>query len=242
MLPFWQSCVGEQKNILWGASICNHRLTLNSASLNGLGKCLRVGSNIVERGSFKVMNSGGNSLFWFDCWCKTKPLRSLVFGPLHEHESVSKVKHVCVGPRIWNWNSNSFVFPENICNLIRATSVNPLSLKNDSLVWKSSVNGEFDLSSAYSLALSQNVLPVASCLIKRNIEVNPLCSLCGHQNGTLQHLFMDCSISRLIWEACPYPFNMKLHPEFVYRLKLNASSKDITTIYIPHGTIFIYCL
>lgn len=261
------------------ARICNVRLNSNSGVPSTLGKCLKAGSDIVVKGFYKVINSRTNSLFWLDSWCNMKPLRNLVVGPLQNHESELKVKDVCVALRTWNCNSISFILPNDIYNMIRATPVNPSSNKNDSLVWKSSINGDFNLASAYALALhprtkdndnnshpssnsfnwiwkalchvrrkffiwkvAHSGIPVASCLAKRGLAVNSLWPLCGQQDEIIEHLFMKCSISRLVWESAAPLLNLNFSSDFNFWFKHNISSKLVSCSKIPHGTIFVFLL
>lgn len=75
------------------------------------------------------------------------------------------VNEVCVSPRIWNWDAISFVLPQDIKLSIAAVPINPISSNRDSSVWKDSINGEFKLQSAYSLAkqlLHRNDTPILS--------------------------------------------------------------------------------
>lgn len=69
------------------AFICNHRLSLKSGTTGSLlGRGLALGDLIVSKGSYKILKSGANSLFWFDVWCPLGPIRGLIQGPLLAHE------------------------------------------------------------------------------------------------------------------------------------------------------------
>ncbi|KAL9451862.1 hypothetical protein AB3S75_013441 [Citrus x aurantiifolia] len=44
-----------------------------------------------------------------------------------------------------------------------------------------------------------NVLPTCDNLIRRRVEVMPICSFCNHQNETVLHALMDCAFARTCW-------------------------------------------
>jgi len=51
----------------------------------------------------------------------------------------------------WNWDSISFDLPSEIKDKVCATPMQIYGEKKDSLMWKSSHVGEFDMASAYAL-------------------------------------------------------------------------------------------
>lgn len=54
---------------------------------------------------------------------------------------------------IWNWDGFSFVLPNLVHSSIQATPLNPSSRDNDLSVWKSNINGVFNLKAAYAISL-----------------------------------------------------------------------------------------
>lgn len=132
----WRAKINPQE--IW-VVIYNHGLTLKQCHNTNLGKGLLIGSKIVNAGSFKVINSGQDYLFWTDNWCHLGPIHNLIFGPLLSHEASLKVDNICYAPRNWDWNNISFYLPRTICDAISAVPVNTLANSIDQLVWKSSL-------------------------------------------------------------------------------------------------------
>ena len=119
--------------------------------------------------------------------------------------------------------SNIFPIIPTILNKVTI----PLIEKNDQLVWKHSQNGELSFRDAYlfhspttqnvswakliwhknippskSLMLWRcllNKLPTDDSLSARGCQVTSMCSLCSNSGETLQHLFMDCTFAKRIW-------------------------------------------
>ena len=46
---------------------------------------------------------------------------------------------------------------------------------------------------------TMNVLPTCDNLIRRRVEVMPICSFCNHQNETVLHALVDCAFARTCW-------------------------------------------
>ncbi|KAF7814411.1 reverse transcriptase [Senna tora] len=73
----------------------------------------------------------------------------------------------------------------------------------------------------------------------RGINVPAQCPLSGHLDENISHLLMECLITNLIWvkiNICP------ASTSFSSWLKSNATNETSSTLNIPIGTIFIYCL
>jgi len=51
---------------------------------------------------------------------------------------------------------------------------------------------------AFQLKILHRILFTNSALFKMKISVTPLCTLCGLENETLEHLFVDCRICEII--------------------------------------------
>lgn len=85
-------------------------------------------------------------------------------------------------------------------------------------------------------------LPTAYVLSQRGIHISSVCVLCGDQPETLNHVFQECSMSNLVWEALRPGFKLFPSADFNLWLKLNASCSSILPNDIPHGTFFIYCM
>lgn len=63
--------------------------------------------------------------------------------------------------------------------------------------------------------LAKNILPTRHNLQKKGISLDPLCPLCHSDVETVEHLFMNCNLSKLALFASPLgshaPFNMDIH-------------------------------
>lgn len=69
------------------------------------------------------------------------------------HES-AKIKVKDVGhPGGWDWASIQMELPSNIKRVIQATPIPLAAISEDKLAWKLFPNGDFDLKTAYLLAL-----------------------------------------------------------------------------------------
>ncbi|KAF7824026.1 reverse transcriptase [Senna tora] len=134
------------------ARICKYILTLSSSSISTVGKCLSKGVAIAEARKHKVIHSGKDTNFWFDNWCKTGPIRSLIQGPLSLEDQNLTIAKASVYSNNWHSLAVSFVLPESILKHIRVLPQNPQSNISDASSWVCGKNGAFDLKSAYLLA------------------------------------------------------------------------------------------
>ncbi|KAL0008397.1 hypothetical protein SO802_009899 [Lithocarpus litseifolius] len=80
------------------------------------------------------------------------PLRSLVHDPLQKGKEDLKIGEV-VPDRGWNWSKLSMELPTEVLMEIKAMPCSCISNEKDRLIWAASSNGEFNLSSAYNLAI-----------------------------------------------------------------------------------------
>lgn len=62
----------------------------------------------------------------------------------------------------WDWGQIPFALPADIKELILAMLMSITSIKTDRLVWAGSAKGEFDVKSAYKLAVDINTTPSLS--------------------------------------------------------------------------------
>lgn len=110
-------------------------------------------------------------MFWEDNWSHLCPLWHIIHDLLLPHEFSLKVADVSLAPRVWDWDLLSFVLPSHIHDFIIATPVNLHSNSFDSRVWYANLNGEFDLSSAYSIvAYSLSINPYMNGSLMKNFK------------------------------------------------------------------------
>ena len=50
--------------------------------------------------------------------------------------------------------------------------------------------------------LIQGIIPIGSILQRRGLDVDNRCSMCGQSGDTLRHVFLDCKLSKAVWNIC----------------------------------------
>lgn len=87
-----------------------------------------------------------------------------------------------------------------------------------------------------------DALPTATVLLHRGLQIPSLCVLCGEHPETLKHIFMDCSMTKLVWESLHPSFKLTPCVDFTIWLKQNACDPNFLTDKVSHGSMFVYCL
>ncbi|OIT02668.1 putative ribonuclease h protein, partial [Nicotiana attenuata] len=128
------------------------RRTQKSPILKGLLK----GWETCAKGSRWVVHKGNKVNFFNDKWIPNQPaLRELIQGPQTQNDLNIKVNSVHqMGS--WNTSSLSFSLPPHIHDLLRSVFIPSVSTKEDNLIRDLTANGQFSISSAYSLLSRQN--------------------------------------------------------------------------------------
>jgi len=113
----------------------------------------------------------GNKLglsFWESNWVKGNAVRDLIEGPFTQHEENRTVAEMHQNGN-WKWEKISFELPRQIVDRIQAIHIQAFGEKDDSLMWKLSLDGEFNMASAYLLAIAElpKPLPFTDCWIWR---------------------------------------------------------------------------
>ncbi|KAL4620119.1 hypothetical protein ACB092_06G130400 [Castanea dentata] len=119
----------------------------------------------------------------------------------------------------WDWSDISLQIPEVILMEIRAI---PYSITapnvGDRLVWNCENKGDFDLKSAYNLAMGfkdeadkftgggYGNIGVGEYLVRKCLKDSDVCPMCNRELETIIHRLKDCSASRDIW------FKMGINP------------------------------
>ena len=191
-------------------------------------KGIKKGSEFFRQGSRWVIGRDSNLSFWFDNWTQKGPLRQLVQGPLPRGVAEWKVKDIA-SVEGWSWDSIPFVIPQDIKMEIQATPYALAASSKDRLMWKDSQSGNFDMKSAYNMAVGVdrlpnfnggwiwklNVLPkiqfflwkcahnsigVNECLVGRGMNIDPLCPLCRKEPESIIHALRNCEKVRSVWD------------------------------------------
>ncbi|KAF7816694.1 reverse transcriptase [Senna tora] len=253
------------------AKVCAARMSLNSGKGSVLGKCLKVGSEWVIKGTKTILNSGCNTNFWLAEWSTLGNIRSTISGSLNLGEEALTVADLRIPSDKWNWDQFSFVFLDSIKKFINAVPFGA-SNSSDKSVWKFDSKGVFTLNSAYKAIESskcspsspnltwiwklkchrrqkffiwlcvKDALPHKSNLFHRGINLNAFCSLCGNQIESMEHIFKLCPVSSKVWEFAAPNLNFILDDDMVSWIRKNSFASTQVQFQVPHGTLFIYVL
>ena len=83
---------------------------------------------------------------------KGNTLRELIEGPLAQHEESQTISDIHQN-RYWNFEKISFVLPKVVIDRIQAIPIQSFGKREDTLMWKFSADGEFNMASAYLLTI-----------------------------------------------------------------------------------------
>ena len=173
---------------------------------------------------------GNNSKlnFWLMNWVKGSSVRELIEGPLTQQEegwTIAKLHH----NDYWNLDKISFALPGNVVDKIHAIPIQSYGDKEDTLMWRFSLDGDFNMASAYKLAIAElpkpppfsgcwlwgldtlskikhflwlcchGSIPVKQVLKGRGINCTMECPLCHMQEESIIHALRDCLVARKFW-------------------------------------------
>ncbi|KAL2944643.1 hypothetical protein RDABS01_032990 [Bienertia sinuspersici] len=89
--------------------------------------------------------------------------------------------------------------------------------------------------------LAHDALPTRDNLVKRKIKTNPTCVFCGNKES-LDHLFLDCEITKRIWSSSPLGLKISACPSpstpswfknmFIYLHKISDNHKQLWPILV----------
>ena len=128
----------------------------------------------------------------------------------------------------WDWKGLSFELPLDIKMLIQATPIVITSRGCDKIAWADSLQGNFNLKSAYRIAMGHeespkfsaswiwkaNTLPrvktflwmcahnsigVRSCLMRRGACEEAMCPICQEAEESILHALRDCPWAEAVW-------------------------------------------
>ena len=139
----------------------------------------------------------------------------------------------------WQWNAISFDLLLCIKGRILATPIQLYGVKEDSMNWKASKDGEFIVASTYTLARPEeersdgfkgswiwkinslprichfiwlchhNSVPVMEVIASRGIECEAVCPLYNSDAETIIHMLRDCPFVVAFWRKIGVPFDLK---------------------------------
>ena len=189
---------------------------------------LKKGKEIFQKGAKWYIGRESKLNFWFDRWADKGPLRSLMQWPLLREEAQLEVKDV-ISASGWNWSSISMDLPQEVLSEIKATPFVMAASSTDRLAWTGTANGNFNLQSAYELAVDcggnhlfngqwiwkikifpkiqfflwrcyHNSIGVNTCPFARGVNISNLCPLCHQAPATIIHALRDCMMVKQIWD------------------------------------------
>lgn len=116
-------------------------------------KALNKGTEVFKKGIRWIIGRNSELILWHDNWIANGTLRSLIQRPFEAKEEDLKVKDM-LGPDGWDWSNLSIQISDPILLEIRSI---PYSMTfnngDDRLIWKGDNKGDFDLKSAYAMAI-----------------------------------------------------------------------------------------
>ncbi|KAL0005393.1 hypothetical protein SO802_012954 [Lithocarpus litseifolius] len=189
-------------------------------------KAMKMGMEVFKKGIRWIPGKNSELSLWDDNWASNGPLQSLIQGPIEAEEEHLKVRDMLRNDG-WDWSDISLQIPEEVLMEIRSI---PYSMtapnEDDRLVWNGENKGDFDLKSAYNLAIGSmdggdkftgrwiwksETLPriktflwqcmhysigVVECLVRRCLSESDVCPMCNRKPETI---LRDCSFSRDTW-------------------------------------------
>lgn len=227
---FWRMV--HENSAPW-AIISSHRFEMKAKN-SVTYKCLSRGKMVFDLGTKHVIHSGQQTSFWFDKWLPQGSIRSLIEGPLMNHDRLFKVADALDTSGNWIWSNISFPLPHALIQSMLSTPRNPLGGRDDVICWSYKIDGTFSLKSAYDILSRKNQntrinikwiwktqchprhkffcwliwhhsLPTNFLLHSWNIDTSPTCSLCGLHDESVEHMFRSCPTTNLIWRLCINP-------------------------------------
>ena len=193
------------------------------------------GKLICDLGSKWLIGNKNLLSFWHDRWLNEGTIRSLVKDPLNRGEDKVTVTDL-MHNGTWAMDNISLELLADLLRAIKATPIHRSARREDQRCWVSSANGEFDLKSAYFLAINDdlsiqdfvgmwlwklctlpkikiflwkcyhNSLPVNAILEHRGVEGLGGCRSCLDLNKTIDHVLRDCLEAQRFWRQANCPF------------------------------------
>ena len=99
------------------------------------------------------------------------------------------------------------------------------------------------MSRMFQYKIFHNILYLNNALFKCNLSDSPLCSYCGQEPETVQHLFYECQFSKKLWDEIKNFFILKLSlPSLVLQSALFGFYDNPTKNYIANNILLIFKL
>ena len=188
---------------------------------------MKKGMEVFTKGSRWAIGRDSTLNLWQSYWTEKGPIRHLIQGPLPRGAEVLEIKDF-IKDTGWDWDQIPFDLPPSTKMMIQATPLSLTGRGGDKLTWARNPRGNFDLKSAYSLAMeaapdplfstswiwkaktlpriktflwmcSHNSIGVKSCLVRRGVVNDEMCPVCQRELESILHALRDCSSVKSVW-------------------------------------------
>nr|POE99606.1 putative ribonuclease h protein [Quercus suber] len=233
-LPCLPSSIGDSiktRIFLWAKVLLSKYCSLHYKNSLDLDKLPYFSNWATIKVEFPIFKQGicwnvGNKLmmsFWESNWVKGNAMRELIEGPLAQHEETQTISDIHQNG-YWNFYKISFVLPRVVIDRTQAIPIQSFGEKEDTLMWKFSANGDFNMALAYLLAILNQPKPptfrgadtlpkirhflwlcnhasitTRQVIKNRGINCSMLCPLCSAQEKSIIHTLRDCPFVRKFW-------------------------------------------
>lgn len=114
---------------------------------------MKKGEGVFKKRVKWILGHESSLNLWSDCWSNHGPIKFQIHGLLLQASDNLQVKDV-LSPIGWNWNTIPFELPSEVKTDIQAVPIPLVARCSDNLAWKFSSKGDFDMRSAYLLAIN----------------------------------------------------------------------------------------
>jgi len=188
---------------------------------------MKVKNDFLKFGTFTIKN-GSQVKFWEDIWLENRPLRQQ-YPQLYnivrkKQDMVGQVLSTPQPNLSWRRDliGNNLAAWNNLATRLAALN---LSQEDDEFKWDLDPSGVFSVKTRYRALINRNVpydnkklwklktplkikiflwylrrgvILTKDNLARRNWQGSQKCCFC-HENETIQHLFFDCRLSKMVW-------------------------------------------
>ena len=114
------------------------------------GLCMAVG--VCDRGKGWLIHNGLSIKVWQDNWLGSRMLRDKILGPLNNQDTTLRVCDLWDSSNNWDFGKISFQLPPSLIHVIKAIPRPRNALLEDKPYWRLSLDGQFNLKTAYKVA------------------------------------------------------------------------------------------
>ncbi|XVE58507.1 hypothetical protein DITRI_Ditri04bG0175000 [Diplodiscus trichospermus] len=213
----------------------HHNVDVNSFTpeqgSSNLWQGLVKAQSVLSKGIKPAVRGGNNTYFWLDAWLVEQPLINYMQGDISLQNMYKMVWDYWEPGVGWKWELITGLLPINIENKVAAFLLREDEDIHDELCWVPTNNGEFSVSSAYTLSCSQqegdgdniwkeiwklevpNRVRAFMWLVKhqrlmtnserarRGFTLDDHCPFCSGMEETVEHVVRNCVEAKQVWET-----------------------------------------